>query len=406
MAAADRGLLAELCYGSLRFYYELDAITQLLLLKPLRDKDADVHALLMVGLYQLRHMRTAEHAAVDTTVTACKALDKPWAEKLINGLLRNYLRERSDVDEKIAHRQMARYNHPQWLIAAIKAAWPHQLEEICTANNQQGGMSVRVNTRQCAVADYAQQLAALDIASTPSAIADQALLLAHSVAVDKLPGFSAGLCSVQDVAAQLCAPLLRLASGQRVLDACCAPGGKTGHILQMQADLSELVAIDCEEKRLVRVRENMARLQVGISATTPLKMLCADAADTDSWHDGKHFDRILLDAPCSGTGVIRRHPDIKHLRRATDIAALAEKQAYILAALWPLLAPGGILLYATCSILPQENEQTVSKFLAKTADARLEKITATWGIETACGRQLLPAADHDGFYFARIIKAG
>jgi 16S rRNA (cytosine967-C5)-methyltransferase len=203
---------------------------------------------------------------------------------------------------------------------------------------------------------------------------------------------------VQDIAAQLCTPLLQLQKGQRVLDACCAPGGKTGHILEAEPQLAELVAIDSELSRLVRVQENLARLDLDAD------ILCADASQPDSWHDGKSFDRILLDAPCSGTGVIRRHPDIKHLRRESDIAALAVRQRELMKALWPLLAPGGIFLYTTCSILPQENEQVVSDFLAEHTDAAVKKIDAAWGIETACGRQLLPADNNDGFYFSRLIK--
>ena len=271
------------------------------------------------------------------------------------------------------------------------------------ANNGRGGMSLRVNVQQQSTADYQQELAENGIDSEASVIAPSALLLQSAVSVNQLPGFAVGSCSVQDVAAQLCAPLLQLQAGQRVLDACCAPGGKTGHILETETQLAQLVAIDNEESRLVRVRENLARLGLPEKKSSA-NIVCADASQPDSWHDGKLFDRILLDAPCSGTGVIRRHPDIKHLRRESDIAALAVRQRELLEALWPLLAPGGILLYTTCSILPQENEQVVSGFLVQHTDAVVNTIDAAWGIETKNGRQLLPATEHDGFYFSRLTK--
>ncbi|HSC75117.1 MAG TPA: 16S rRNA (cytosine(967)-C(5))-methyltransferase RsmB [Pseudomonadales bacterium] len=397
-SAADHALLAELCYGSLRFFYELDAIASLLLQKSFKDKDADVHALLLTGFYQLRCMRVPEHAAVNLTVEACRALKKDWAGSLLNGVMRNYLRNSESLNKKIALQPVARSNHPQWLEKIIRQAWPGQADDIFVANNARGGMSLRVNVQHQSVEEYQQSLQARGIESETSPIASQALLLQQAVNVNQLPGFSAGSCSVQDVAAQLCAPLLQLQKGQHVLDACCAPGGKTGHILETESQLAELVAIDNEESRLVRVRENLARL--GLVA----KVICADASKVDSWHDGKLFDRILLDAPCSGTGVIRRHPDIKHLRRESDIAALAVRQRELLEALWSLLTPGGILLYTTCSILPQENEQVVSAFIAQHTDGAVKKIEADWGVETASGRQLLPAIDHDGFFFARLIK--
>ena len=396
--AADSALLAELCYGTLRFFYELDALSALLLQKPFKEKDADVHALLLTGFYQLRCMRVPEHAAVNLTVEACRSLKKDWAGNLLNGVMRNYLRNIDALNEKLSKNTSASSNHPQWLEKIIKQAWPGQASHIFAANNGRGGMSLRVNVLQNSREEYRQQLIAAGIESEVSDIAPQALLLQNAVNVNQLPGFSEGSCSVQDIAAQLCAPLLQLQKDQRVLDACCAPGGKTGHILETETHLAELVAIDNELSRLVRVQENLARLDLDAD------ILCADASQPDSWYDGKCFDRILLDAPCSGTGVIRRHPDIKHLRRESDIAALAVRQRELLETLWPLLAPGGILLYTTCSILPQENEQVVSDFLAEHTDAAVKKIDAAWGIETACGRQLLPADNNDGFYFSRLMK--
>ena len=399
ISADDRPLLAELCYGTLRFFFELEAITQVLLQKPLHDKDADVQALLLTGLYQLRHMRIAEHTAVNLTVDACKILKKPWAEKLLNGVLRTYLRRRAEMDATVvAQNPQALYNHPQWLIDAITTAWPKQAPDIFAANNQQGYMCLRINQRQKSIDTYQQKLLACNINATRSSIAPHALQLERAIPVTALPDFFEGACSVQDIAAQLCAPLLQLAPGQRVLDACCAPGGKTGHILESEPALSTLIALDREAKRLSRVEENLQRLQ--LQAT----VMRADAAQLQQWHDGKLFDRILLDAPCSGTGVIRRHPDIKHLRRPTDIAALAEKQLQILEALWETLAPGGILLYTTCSILLQENEAVIEQFLRTTSNASLHTIESDWGITLPHGKQLLPSVANDGFYYARLRK--
>jgi len=396
--ASDTSLLAELCYGTLRFFFELDALTSLLLQKPFKEKDADIHALLLTGFYQLRHMRVPEHAAVNLTVEACRALKKDWAGNLLNAVMRNYLRNTDDLNRKLTNNASASSNHPAWLTNQIKQSWPEQAETIFAANNHRGGMSLRVNALQHTVAEYQQTLDIAGISNRVSDIAPQALILQQAVDVNQLPGFIHGSCSVQDIAAQLCAALLDLQPEQRVLDACCAPGGKTGHILETETQLAALVAVDNAESRLVRVRENLARL--GLSAT----IVCANASQSATWHDGNLFDRILLDAPCSGTGVIRRHPDIKHLRRETDIAALSVRQRELLEALWPLLLPGGILLYTTCSILPQENEQVVSEFLLQHEDAAVKKIDVTWGIETQNGRQLLPAAEHDGFYYSRLIK--
>jgi len=402
VAPNDRGLLAELCYGTLRHYFELDGLTTLLIPKPLAEKDSEIQALILIGLYQLRHMRLASHTAVNLTVNACKALDKPWAVKLVNGVLRNYLRNVDELNAQLHRVPTAYHNHPQWLVDAIEQAWPEEAEEVMDANNQQGGMTLRVNTRQISTEAYQALLEQEGIASTRSNFAPHALYLARAVSVEALPNFAEGACSVQDIAAQLCAPLLQLAPGQHVLDACAAPGGKTCHALELESDLAELLALDNERHRLTLVKENLDRLHL------KAKTLCADAADTASWHKGTLFDRIMLDAPCSGTGVIRRHPDIKLLRRDSDIAALAKKQLHLLSALWPLLAPNGILLYTTCSILPMENEDVIATFIRQHSDAQVDTIESRWGIPLAYGKQLLPRTDdeenHDGFYFSRLHK--
>jgi len=394
----DASLLAEFCYGTLRLFYELDALSSWLLQKPLKEKDADIHALLLVGFYQLRCMRIPEHAAVNLTVAACRSLKKDWAGSLVNGVMRNYLRNADRLAEKLLQDPQLTVNHPTWLATMIRNAWPDQARDIFIANNQRGGMSLRVNAQQRSLEQYQQILHANGIESEASEMAPCALLLQRAVSVSQLPDFDKGACSVQDVAAQLCAPLLDLQAGHRVLDACCAPGGKTGHILETEKNLVELVAVDNEETRLLRVRENLVRLNLSA------RVICADASKPDLWHEGDLYDRILLDAPCSGTGVIRRHPDIKHLRRESDISALVLRQGELLDALWSLLKPGGIMLYTTCSMLPQENEQVIADFLARQEDAQLYRIDVTWGVETKNGRQLLPAADHDGFYYSRLVK--
>lgn len=399
----ERGLLAELCYGSLRHAPTLQWLRDQLLQKPLPDKAGDIAALLLIGLYQLRHTRIAPHAAVNLTVSAAQALGKPWATRLINGVLRQYLRRQDALTQAMSSHDAAQLAHPRWLVDTIRQAWPDQCMAVFAANNAPGGMTLRVNSRQHTTAAYRQILQDHGIAAHESTIAPHALYLHHPLPVDALPGFGSGSCSVQDTAAQLCAPLLCLQPGQRVLDACAAPGGKTCHILELEPQLTALLAIDNDAIRLQRVCENVTRL--GLHATT----LCADAHQPNQWHTEQLYDRILLDAPCSGTGVIRRHPDIKLLRRATDIPALAQRQAALLRALWPVLQPGGILLYTTCSILPAENEAVIAAFLSETTDACVQPIEVDWGIPQAHGRQLLPCADnagesHDGFYFARLRK--
>lgn len=394
VAENERALLAELVYGCLRYYFSLDVLASRFLQKPLREKDADVHALLLLGFYQLRYMRTPEHAAVSLTVDAARALQKEWAGRLLNGVLRQYLRQCAALDASVEQH----HNHPAWLEQSIRQAWPTQADAIFAANNQRGGMSLRVNRLQHTAEQYQARLMEAGIVSLRSEMAAEALLLEAPVSVALLPDFARGACSVQDVAAQCCAPLLQLQAGMRVLDACCAPGGKTGHILECEPQLAALLALDSDASRLQRVHDNLARLQ--LSAT----VMCADAASPEQWFDGKPFDRILLDAPCSGTGVIRRHPDIKHLRRESDIAALAQRQMDLLRALWATLVPGGILLYTTCSILPQENEAVISAFLQQQVDAQVMDMDVAWGIKTQNGRQLLPTAVHDGFFFARLTK--
>lgn len=393
----DRGLLRELSYGSLRWYPLLAALISRLLSKPLAAKDADLMALLVVGAYQLRHTRVPPHAALSATVTATRALGKGWASGLVNGVLRNVQRRGDQLISQLE--PAARAAHPQWLWERIGQAWPAQAGTIFAANNDYPPMCLRVNCRQTTRDDYLGELTAAGIAASPCTLATSGIRLNEPVDVGVLPGFATGRVSVQDEAAQLAAGLLNLEAGQRVLDACCAPGGKTGHILET-ADLATLVALDSDPQRLERVTANLERLGGKAELRT------GDAAQPDSWWDGQPFDRILLDAPCSGTGVIRRHPDIKLLRTPADVATLASQQQGLLKALWPLLAPGGELLYATCSILPEENSDTIVAFLAAQPDAR-ELPLPPIGEPQAAGRQLLPAVGQaDGFYYARLTKVG
>jgi len=396
----ERPLLQELCFGTCRWQPQLQSILSRLLDKPLKAKDSDIHALLLIGLYQQKYTRTPDHAAIAATVDACKKLKKKWAEKLVNGVLRSYQRQRQTLETQLANSPSFASAHPNWLRKNIEKFWPEQANEIFTANNAHPPFTLRLNLARLNRAEYLTQLATEGIDATASTYSPFAITLDKAVGVHQLPGFDEGKLSVQDEAAQFSAELLQLQAGQRVLDACCAPGGKTGHILEQGQDLSEVVALDLEERRLVRVRENLQRLNQHAT------IVCADAADTEHWWDGKRFDRILLDAPCSATGVIRRHPDIKLLRVAEDIAKLAKLQLSLLKALWPTLKPGGRLVYATCSVLPTENTQVIDQFLQHQQDASHSTIEADWGIEQPYGRQLLPQeGGHDGFYYACIEKA-
>jgi 16S rRNA (cytosine967-C5)-methyltransferase len=397
--AADSALLQEMCYGSLRWFYRLDVITSMLLNKPLKERDQDIFCLLLIGLYQLEFMHIPAHAVVKETVDAVLALRKHWAKGLVNALLREYQRNADQLRDDWQQDQEARYAHPAWIIARLERDWPQYYQQILDANNQRPPMVLRVNQQQTTTAQYRQQLAEQGIQASLSAFVDSALILEQAVNVHELPGFTQGLVSVQDSAAQLAAGLMQLQSGMRVLDACCAPGGKTLHMLQACPQLQQLVALDIDADRIGQVQENLDR--AGASA----ELLVGDAATPESWWDGRPFERILVDAPCSGSGVIRRHPDIKLLRSSADIEHLVSRQADILAALWPLLAPGGMLVYSTCSVIRQENEQQINAFLGHHDSAREQRIDAEWGFQCTPGRQILPGIQGmDGFYYACLEK--
>ena len=394
----EKSFIKELCYGCCRWYPLLDAIVQSLLQQPLRKKETDIQAVLLLGIYQLQFTRTPDHAAINESVQTVAALKKVWAKKLVNGVLRRYQREQDAIFT--AAKAKVPSAHPEWLLNMIKRYWPEQSEAVFAANNEHPPLTLRVNQQFAERADYQQQLEAKNIAVEPAPFSQQGLYCQTPSVVTDLPHFAEGAVSVQDESAQLAANLLQLIPGQRVLDACCAPGGKTCHILETEPALAHLTALDSEERRLTRVHENLARLKL------KAQVVCGDATKPDEWWDGKVFDRILLDAPCSATGIIRRQSDIKLLRQPDHIQTLAELQLSMLSALWPLLAEGGILLYATCSILPIENTQVVERFLSTQKDCVHDVMDASWGIEQQCGRQLLPQINgHDGFYYARLKKA-
>ena len=395
----DRGFTQDLAFGTARWQPRLSALAAKLLQKPFKAADADVEALLLVGLYQLLYTRVPAHAAIGETVGCADKLKKPWAKALLNAVLRRAQRESEALLAELEHDPVVRTAHPRWLQKSLKAFWPEQWEAICAANNAHPPMILRVNRRHHARDAYLGLLGEAGIAATPCIYSQDGIILDAAADVRSLPGFAEGWISVQDEAAQLAADLLDLAPGQRVLDACCAPGGKTCHILEAEPALAGVVAVDLEAKRLVRVRENLARL--GLSA----ELIAADGRDTQAWWDGKPFQRILLDAPCSATGVIRRHPDIKLTRQPDDIAALAVLQGELLDAMWTTLEVGGILLYATCSTLPTENTEVIEAFLARTPGARELDLATQAGIKQPHGRQLLAQeGGHDGFYYAKLIK--
>ncbi|MDH1339254.1 16S rRNA (cytosine(967)-C(5))-methyltransferase RsmB [Ectopseudomonas oleovorans] len=395
----DRALAQDLAFGAARWQPRLQLLAEKLLEKPFKAADKDVEALLLIGLYQLLHSRIPEHAAIGETVGCAGALKKPWAKGLLNAVLRRAQREHETIFAELDRDPVLHSAHPRWLQKALKAHWPQHWQAICAANNAHPPLILRVNRRHGSRDAYLEELRSAGLAAEPCTFSRDGVRLLQPCDVTTLPGFKEGRVSVQDEAAQLAADLLELAPGQRVLDACAAPGGKTCHLLEVEPGLGEVVAVDLEAKRLARVRENLDRLH--LEAT----LIAADGRDTGAWWDGQPFQRILLDAPCSATGVIRRHPDIKLTRKPEDIPALAQLQGELLDALWPTLAPGGILLYATCSVLPTENSETIAAFLARTPDAQEVAIAGEFGLQPAHGRQLLPQLDgHDGFYYAKLFK--
>lgn len=393
-----RGFTQELVYGVCRWYGELDFVAQQLLSKPIRNKDRVIHFLLLVGLYQLRHLETAPHAAVSETVAGVKQLQKQWAKNLVNGCLRTYLRESKTIE--LSSSEANERSHPEWLVAEIKSHWSAQAQTILEANNQRPPMCLRVNQRQFTRDEYLKELSANDIEAKPDAFTQHGIVLQQAVPVGLLPGFDTGAVSVQDTAAQLAAEILQPKNGQFVLDACAAPGGKAAHLLELCNNDLHLDALDVAPTRCEQLAETFARLQLSA------KIYVADSTETDSWPVPQSgYDHILIDAPCSGTGVIRRHPDIKHHRRASDINSLEKIQAKLLRSLWLTLKPGGQLLYMTCSILPSENQGQISQFLQHHPDAQVLPIAHPNGEQTVSGWQTLPGCHQmDGFFYCLLRK--
>ena len=405
----DKGLLQEICYGVLRYLPELEHDVRGLMQKPLTGKQRVFHFLLLVGVYQIKHMRIPDHAAVSETVAATGALKNRHMKSLINGVLRNFVRvseKALTADSKASNKTLPvsiQYNHPSWFIKKVQQGYPDKWQQILNANQQKPPMWLRVNKQHHSREHYQKLLTTSEISINTVEPLSQAIELTRPIDVAKLPGFEQGWVSIQDGAAQQAARLLDCQSGDVVLDCCAAPGGKTCHILEQTPDIGSMTAIDIEAKRLVRVQENLTRLSLEANIIT------ADAANSKTWWQGQYFDRILLDVPCSATGVIRRHPDIKWLRKASDIEALAILQQKILKETWSLLKPGGTLLYATCSILPQENSEQIAHFLEHNADAQLIPVTSNSQEcpedKETIGWQLLPGEDNmDGFYYAKLLK--
>ena len=398
--ARDRAFVMELARGVLRWRWKLDAMLNACMDRPLRNREVELRLLLQMALYELSEMQSPDYAVVDETVKAARKLGKPWAIALTNAVLRRYLRQADAIQQSLTREQNA--SHPPWLLTRLQHDWPQHWQQITEANNTRAALNLRVNCLQTSRDAYLQKLQQQGLQASAHALSNAAITLAQATDVSALPGYQQGEFAVQDAGAQLAAVLLDARPGQRVLDMCAAPGGKTCHVLERAGNQLDLLALDNDAERLQRVEENLARLQLDASTRV------ADASD-DSWHasvlkDGL-FDCILLDVPCSASGVIRRHPDIKSLRREQDIAALVAVQQQILRAAWRLLAPGGRLLYATCSVLNAENSEVVAAFLAQQRDAEERPIDAGWGLACGHGRQLLPGVDDsDGFYYALLQK--
>lgn len=402
----DKALLQELCYGVLRYLPELEHDVRQLMQKPLTGKQRLFHFLILIGIYQFKYTRIPDHAAVGETVAAAQSLKNKHLKGLINGVLRNFQRQQDNNSTKQTNSlaDAIKYNHPSWLIKKIQVAYPDNWQEILSANQQKPPMWLRVNQQHNSVEQYLKLLAQAEIEVTFTDQFSGAIQLNKAQDVNNLPGFAQGFVSIQDGAAQQAALILNSQTGDNVLDCCAAPGGKTCHILEHTPEIAQLTAIDIEQQRLVRVTENLTRLNL------TAKVVTGDAAKPEHWWNKQLFDRILLDAPCSGTGVIRRHPDIKWLRKADDIATLTQLQQKILSRIWPLLKIGGTLLYATCSILPEENSEQIQQFLDNNKDAKLiafEHLTVGSPAQPPkrLDWQLLPSENNmDGFYYAKLIK--
>lgn len=399
LSVADHAFIANLIFGVLRWYFLLEPLINRQMQKPLKAKDHDVKLLLMIGLYQIHFLKTPPHAAVNESVNAVSVINKAWAKGLVNAVLKKLALQPLDLNASTVDVQTA---HPKWLTGMLEKQWGiESAQQILHNNNQRAPLTLRIHQQKISVDNYMGLLMQAGIAAERCRYAPFGITLESSVAVPSLPGYLEGLFSVQDQSAQLVAPLLEVQNGHVVLDACSAPGGKTTHLLELSNQEITLYAVEKNPNKIALIQENLNRL--GLQCQT----ICADAATLGQTHTLPQFDRILLDAPCSGTGIIRRHPDIKLLRQPEDIQSLREQQHLLLHRLWPLLKPGGIFVYSTCSILKSENEKQAIEFLSTTPDAIDYPIATDWGNSLTCGRQLLTGMDDnmDGFYYARFKKA-
>lgn len=399
----DAAFARHLAYGVLRWLNALEWLAGALLDHPLKRRDLDIHRLILVGLFELWKGDSAQHAAINETAECARVAGKPWAVGLVNAVLRRFQRERSEWLRRLESRP-ERFAHPEWLVERIRSDWPDDWESILEANNRQAGLWLRVNRTRADVRGTTEEFEAAGFETRRQPHAQHALEVIPPAPVEQLPGFADGSWSVQDPAAQLATDWLDPQPGQRVLDACAAPGGKTCHILEAVQDV-QVVALDRSPRRLDRLQENAQRL--GLWHSERLDAVCADASQAEAWWDGEPFDRILLDAPCTATGVIRRHPEIKWLRTPVQLEEAVALQASLLKSLWPLLKPGGILVYATCSILRDENNQQIRHFVEYSGELRPqprpEARQLAYGRESGEGRQVLPGeADMDGFFYARL----
>lgn len=397
-ATADLSpMTKELCFGFCRHYFRLEAIAHVLMDK--KPKDTEVFVAVLMGFYQLQYMKQPDYAVVQETVALLGAIKKIWAKGLVNAVLRGFCRQREVILADLMKNPLFIHGQPEWFLKQITKDWPGDWQSIAAENDKHPPMTLRVNQSKISRGEYLLRLHDAKIEAEPHCVATEGIVLKTPCNVHELPGFSEGLVSVQDAAAQLAASLLSLKPGDRVLDACCAPGGKTCHILESEKALSLCVALDVDEKRLKRVEANFQRLDL------QAQLLVGDALNPAAWWDGLLFDKILVDAPCSATGVIRRHSDIKLLRTAEEVCAVAVIQKDMLRALWPLLAPGGLMLYATCSVLSLENEQQIAGFLADTPNAKLVQSPWDWGRATGFGQQILPGEQGmDGFFYCLLEK--
>ncbi|MGC1182792.1 16S rRNA (cytosine(967)-C(5))-methyltransferase RsmB [Legionella sp.] len=387
----------EICFGFCRHYFRLQAIALCLLKK--KPQEIEIWITLLMGLYQLHYMNQPDYAVVKETVALLEKTRNSWAKGLVNAVLRNFCRQKTELLKQLSNNPLFVYGQPEWLLKRLKRDWPNDWKTIAQANDVHPPMTLRVNIRKNSVTEYLYALTQAGIEACAHPIASEAITLLSPCDVRQLPGFAEGCFSVQDAAAQLAVSLLSLKPGLRLLDACCAPGGKTCHILETEPELSACVALDVDVKRLSRVEDNLNRLNLHAC------LMQGDALAPETWWDGQLFDRILLDAPCSATGVIRRHSDIKLLRTDEEIEKITKIQHTMLNVLWPLLTQSGLMVYATCSVLAAENNQQIAKFVAENSDCKLIRKDWTWGHALDHGQQILPGEyTMDGFFYAVLFK--